>query len=206
MNQVAFHSAVIITSDFAAVIARYRAMEPQPMLHVVEGDDFLVEHAVEAVRLASLATETMQIIVLAAKRFSPIAQNKLLKILEEPPPNTAFLLLTPLKSALLATIRSRLPVHQEAVTASDVPQTPELGNLDLQTLYDFVRENRSVDAAKARMICEKLAMEALQGGRFRTDEALLESFARAARLLDMGSPPAFVITALLVQLLQRRGR
>jgi DNA polymerase III delta prime subunit len=47
-------------------------------------------------------------VVLAdADRFSPVAANTLLKILEEPPPNCLFLLLTDLPEAILDTIRSR---------------------------------------------------------------------------------------------------
>jgi len=49
-------------------------------------------------------------IILFADRLNPNAQNALLKILEEPPPNTYLLLVTETVAGLLTTIRSRTQV------------------------------------------------------------------------------------------------
>lgn len=47
----------------------------------------------------------------AAERMNKNAQNALLKILEEPPQNTVFILLTPSKELLLPTVVSRAQTH-----------------------------------------------------------------------------------------------
>ena len=67
------------------------------------------------------------VVFLFADRLSEIAQNVLLKTIEEPPPNSLLLLVTASPAALLATIRSRVQLIDVADDA--VPDAPWVADL-----------------------------------------------------------------------------
>jgi len=73
-------------------------------------DDFLIDDAKEVICEAYIAEDKTKFIILAAKLFNEASQNALLKLLEEPPHNIEFIIVTESKSALLPTVRSRLPL------------------------------------------------------------------------------------------------
>ncbi len=197
-------SKIVLTERFDEAFARLKSEFADASFFRVEADDFLIEHAKEAIAHAYLTSEKEKIIVLIAKRFTPIAQSKLLKILEEPPSKTRFILMTPTKSGLLPTIRSRLPVESELVATEAETSGLDLKSFDLSHLFEFLQANRRTDAKKAKKLCEALAKEAIKSGNFRLDESLLETFEESIKLLDMGSPPNFVLTRLGLKLLRRK--
>jgi DNA polymerase-3 subunit delta' len=153
-----------------------------------------------------MASEEISVIILGAKVFSPIVQNKLLKIIEEPPKNKVFILLTESKSTLLDTIKSRLPV----VVLSQKKQEDALGievkALSLATVYAFIQIHKRTNAKDMRSIVERIAKEAMTSHAFDLDEKTLSLFANSTVALDMGSPPQFVLNALLLKLLARKKR
>ncbi|WP_456449535.1 DNA polymerase III subunit delta' [Hydrogenimonas sp.] len=197
-------SKIVLSDRFDEIYETLRGAFPDALFHRIEADDFLIEHAKEAVERASLTSESEKIILLAAKRFTPIAQNKLLKIIEEPPPKTHFVLVTPSKSGLLPTVRSRLPIENRMESGSEEVSGVDLERFDLARLFDLLQENRRIDAKKAKTLIETLSREAMRSGRYRLDEGLLRTFSESVRLLDMGSPPHFVLTRLGLKLLERK--
>lgn len=67
--------------------------------------------------LKPLAGNTKATIIKNSQNLTPEAQNALLKVLEEPPPNTVIILTTQNKDLLLPTIRSRCKIiHLQDVT------------------------------------------------------------------------------------------
>ena len=197
-------SRIILTDSFESVCDEIASNFPDHEIHRVDAEDFLIEHAKEAVRKATLTSEKEKIIILTALRFTPIAQNKLLKIVEEPPSKTGFILMTPSKSGLLPTIRSRLVIENRLGQKELVESGVDIERFDLAALYKLLQENRRTDAKSMARLIESIAKEVLVSGRYRADEELLESFSQSIRLLDMGSPPAFVLTRVGLKLLKRR--
>ncbi len=197
-------SRIILTDAFDTVCEEIGARFADLQIHRIDAEDFLIEHAREAIERAVLTGERDRIFLLTALRFTPIAQNKLLKILEEPPAKTHFILMTPSKAGLLPTIRSRLAIENRLICKEEIPSGVEMAKFDLAALYELLQEHRRIDAKSATRLLERLAKEAMHSGRYRTDEALLESFSEGVRLLDMGSPPGFVLTRVGLKLLQRK--
>jgi len=197
-------SQIIITDKFNEVYENLRAEFSNHLFYRIDADDFLVEHAKECQQKACLTSAKEKVIVLTASRFTPIAQNKLLKILEEPPFKTYFILMTPLKSGLLPTIRSRLPIVEKQIDKEQLELSVDLEQFDLSQLFDFLRSNRRIDAKKAHILVETLAKEVMKSSRYRLDDELLKAFSQSIRLLDMGSPPNFVLTRLSLKLLERK--
>jgi len=150
-------SQIIITDRFDEVYENLKVEFPDYLFYRIDADDFLVEHAKECIEKACLTSAKEKIIILTANRFTPIAQNKLLKILEEPPSKTHFILITSIKSGLLTTIRSRLPIVENQRNKEQVELSIDIKQLDLSQLFTFLQSNRRIDRKKAQILVETLA-------------------------------------------------
>jgi len=201
-------SQIIITVHFEETIAKLRqlALNGEQFVTIVREGNFLVEDVKYAIEKAYLASQEKTIIVLAADQFSEVVQNRLLKIIEEPPPKKEFILLFSSKAIILPTIRSRLPI----TVISELSSVTELGldmqGLDIRAVYDFVQEHARISAPKAKGLLEQIGAMAIASRRYEMDEKTLDMMRDAIKVLDRGSPPAFVLTAVLLKLLARKKR
>lgn len=179
-----------------------------PYVHriVTEKETFSVDDARLAVEKAYMASEEVTIIILAANAFSSVVQNKLLKVLEEPPPKKEFILITPHKATILDTIRSRLPVVVLAEHKTQAVAELNASGLSLGTVYAFVQTHKRTDAKAMKSVVEGIGKEAMASGQFDLDEKTLNLFSQAFIALDVGSPPVFVLSTLLLKLLARKKR
>jgi DNA polymerase-3 subunit delta' len=207
MSRLALTSQVLITSEIDETIkALEAAQRNERIIKIIKEENFLVEDAALAIEKAYLASEETTVIILAAKLFSPVVQNKLLKVIEEPPPHKEFILITPSKATILPTIRSRLPIHLLSERAADEALGLDLLQLSLETVYPFVQEHKRTSATEMKKIVEGISKQAMRSGRFTIDEKTLNLFSHAFMALDMGSPPSFVLNTLLLKLLAKKKR
>lgn len=201
-------SQVIVTSKIDETIAILEAQRTnERIVKILEEEKaFSVDDAKHAIEKAYMASEETTVIILAAKTFSPIVQNKLLKVIEEPPKNKEFILVTESKSTVLDTIKSRLPVtilfekREEEVLGLDVMQ------LSLGSVYEFVQTHKRTDAKMMKRLVERIAKEAIASQSYELDEKTLTLFSNTYVALDMGSPPQFILNTLLLKLLARKKR
>jgi len=201
-------SQVIVTSKIEETIAMLEAQRiHERIVKVLEEEkSFSVDDAKEVIAKAYMASEETTVIILAAKVFSPIVQNKLLKVIEEPPKNKEFILITQSKSTILDTIRSRLPITVLSETREEEALGLELSTLSLSSVYEFIQTHKRTNAKEMTMIVERIAKEAMSSGGYNLDEKTLTLFSDCFVALDMGSPPQFVLNALLLKLLARKKR
>jgi len=205
MSRLELTSQVLITPQIEETIKALEALQrDERMVKIVKEDHFLVEDAALAIEKAYLASEETTVIILAARLFSPVVQNKLLKVIEEPPLHKEFILITPSKATVLATIRSRLPVHVLGDTVSHEDLGLDLSWLSLETVYPFVQKHKRTAATEMMRIVEEICKAAMCSGRFNLDEKTLKLFSDAFVALDMGSPPSFVLHTLLLKLLAKK--
>ncbi|SFV51281.1 DNA poymerase III subunit delta' [hydrothermal vent metagenome] len=200
-------SQVIITTNIEDTILKLELLqENERFVKIIKEDTFLVEDAKLAIEKAYMASEEITVIILAAKTFSPVVQNKLLKVIEEPPKNKEFIILTQSKSTILTTIRSRLPIS----VLSEVKEEEDLGlvlsSLSLGSVYEFIQTHKRTDAKVMKKLIERISKEAMRSGSYDLDEKTLVLFSNAFMALDVGSPPQFVLNALLLKLLARKKR
>ena len=171
-----------------------------------EKETFSVGDAKTVIEKAYMASEEITIIILAAKTFSPLVQNKLLKVIEEPPKNKEFILVTESKSTVLDTIKSRLPIS----ILSEVKEEKELGldlkHLSLESVYEFIQTHKRTDAKAMKLLIEEVSKEAIRSEGYDLDEKTLTLFSNTFIALDVGSPPQFVLNTLLLKLLARKKR
>lgn len=207
MSRLELTSQVLITPRIEETINALEALKKsERIVKIVKEDNFLVEDAALAIEKAYLASEETTVIILAARLFSPVVQNKLLKVIEEPPLHKEFILITPSKATILATIRSRLPVHVLGDTVSHEDLGLDLSQLSLETVYPFVQEHKRTAAAEMKRIVEEISKASMRSGRFNLDEKTLKLFSDAFMAIDMGSPPSFVLNTLLLKLLAKKKR
>jgi DNA polymerase-3 subunit delta' len=200
-------SQVIISSDIDDTVRKLDALrENERFVNIIKEDTFLVEDAKLAIEKAYMASEETTIIILGAKTFSPVVQNKLLKVIEEPPPKKEFILITPSKATILDTIRSRLPIVVVSQDKEEEVLDLDIKQLTLATVYDFVQTHKRTDAKAMKMIIESIGKEAIRSQKYDLDEKTLSLFSNAYLALDMGSPPQFILNTLLLKLLARKKR
>ena len=201
-------SQVIVTAKFEETIAGLEAAcTTERIVKILEEEKaFGVDDAKEAIAKAYMASEETTVMILSAKVFSSVVQNKLLKVIEEPPKNKVFILLTHSKSTILDTIRSRLPITVLSEEIDEVELGLDILQLSLASVYDFTQEHKRTNAKEMAIIVEHIAKKVMHSGKYDLDEKTLALFSDCFVALDMGSPPQFVLNALLLKLLARKKR
>ena len=206
-------SQVIITHQPQKVVEQLEKLRTTELFTFIKNKDdkgktkeFLVEQAQEAIAKAYIASEYLNYIILIAPRFSEIAQNRLLKLLEEPPKNKAFILITESKSAILSTIQSRMPVTVLHDVEERASLTLDIENLNLAKVYEFSQENSRISAVECKLLVEKISLGAMKSGKFNLDESTLKLFSDSIKALEVGSPTIFILNGLLLKLLDRKKR
>lgn len=200
-------SQVIITANIDDTISKLEALQQnERFVKIIKEDTFLVEDAKLAIEKAYMASEETTVIILAAKTFSPIVQNKLLKVIEEPPKNKEFIILAQSKATILDTIRSRLPIRVFSEEKEEEALGLDIVHLSLSGVYEFIQTHKRTDAKVMKGLIERISKEAMRSGSYDLDEKTLSLFSNAFIALDVGSPPQFVLNTLLLKLLARKKR
>jgi DNA polymerase-3 subunit delta' len=100
-----------------------------------EKDEFLLIQANAAIKEAYIASNENKFIFLCGSTFRKEAQNSLLKVLEEPPRNVIFIILTNSKSSILPTIYSRIPYKYMKTSSLKDEISLDILKLDLKDIY-----------------------------------------------------------------------
>ncbi len=209
--ELILRSQVLISNDIAGTVDRLRNLKTNERIVEIckldpKDDTFKVEDAKLAIEKAYLASEETTVIILAAKHFSPIVQNKLLKVIEEPPKNKEFIIVTVSKATILPTIRSRLPIKVLSQTIEEEALGLDVAQLSLADVYAFIQTHRRTDAKQMKRLVERIVKTAITAEKFDLDEKTLKLFSDAYIALDVGSPPQFVLNTLLLKLLAKKRR
>ncbi len=180
----------------------------QPFVHrhITDKVSFSVSDAKLAIEKAYMASDEQTIIILADKAFTPLVQNKLLKVIEEPPKNKIFILVTESKSTVLDTIKSRLPITVLSEKAEQEVLGLDMLHLSLASVYEFVQTHKRTSQKEMTPLVERIVKEAIVSEKYNLDDKTLNLFSNSYTALDMGSPPQFVLNALLLKLLARKKR
>ena len=100
---------------------------------IYEREDFKIDDAKEVIAKSYLIYEQEMLIIISANKYNIAAQNALLKIIEEPPQNVQFIIITKNKNALIPTIRSRMRLITHKHKTQIPPFELELKKLNLES-------------------------------------------------------------------------
>lgn len=168
-------------------------------------DEFLIAQSNATIKEAYIATNSTKYILLCGAVFRKEAQNALLKVLEEPPLNIVFVIVTTSKSSLLPTIISRLPLKYLKTKMPARVCELDILTLDLKQVYAFLKENQKISKQEAKEFIEALMIQ-INTKKIRLSQKELESFSTSIKLLELNSRPINVLTTILLTLIHSKNR
>jgi len=191
-------SHIFISSDIEVAYEKLKErLKPSRIVGFIE-DDFKLEHAKAVVAESYISESDTKYIIFAGQKFTKEAQNSLLKVLEEPPRNIEFIIISPNKSNLLPTIRSRLPIIHGNVKHTTKEIELCLNKLDYSDVFSFLKDNARIKKTEAKSLVEELYYRATVVDKLILSESQLNNFDKAYRLLELNSRPQSVLSLILM--------
>ncbi len=195
---------ILISTDVEAEAERLEAeLKPFRVVKFIE-DSFKIEHAKAVLAEAYISESQTKYIVLGAVEFTAVAQNSLLKLLEEPPRNIEFIIISPTKSNLLPTVRSRLPILKVNTTHEISQIDLNLSRIDYAQVFAFLKENARIKKMEAKELLEALFYRATVIDMLILSTNQLENFDKAYRLLELNSRPQSVLAMVIMGFVRER--
>ena len=202
LNQTKGH--ILISTDVEAEATRLESeLKPFRTVKFVE-ESFKIEHAKAVLAEAYISESQTKYIVLGAEEFTAVAQNSLLKLLEEPPRNIEFIIISPTKSNLLPTVRSRLPILKVNTTHEMQEINLNLSRIDYAQVFAFLKENARIKKIEAKELLEALFYRATVTDMLILTPTQLENFDKAYRLLELNSRPQSVLAMVVMSFVRER--
>lgn len=198
-------SSLYIVNDIDTTLQELIARLPKHSTRIIQNEDILknefqIEHAHRAIKEAYIAENTPKYIFLCAASFRIEAQNSLLKVLEEPPKNIIFILITLSKNSILPTILSRVQVHSLRTTKQHVLFELPLDKLTIQNVSTFLKKNQRISKTEAKDIVESM-LYSIHIHKIPLCSEQLEAFSVSMKLLELNSKPITVLTTLILNIM-----
>ncbi|AXX95138.1 DNA polymerase III subunit delta' [Arcobacter ellisii] len=202
------NSSILIVNDIETTINELIPKYPLHSTRIIkneEKEEFQIAQATQAIKEAYIASIEKKYIFLCGTTFRKEAQNSLLKILEEPPRNVVFIIITNSKTSLLPTIYSRLPYKYLKKSLIKQESTLNLNKLDLKDIYNFLKENQKISKQEAKDIVESILLK-VNNQKIKLSQKELEFFSKSIKLLELNSRPINVLTTLLLFLANQKNK
>jgi DNA polymerase III subunit delta' len=197
-------SHIIITKDIDLYTENLLNILPIYSYKIIKNEEenknnFKIEHSNKVIKEAYIASSDNKYIILSGEKFEIEAQNKLLKILEEPSRNIIFIIITTSKLNLLSTIISRLPSFYIKNSSSKNYIQHNIFQKDLKDIYQFLKENQRISKDEAKTIIELMLHES-KNLNIKLKATQLELFSKSIKLLELNSKPINILTTILLSL------
>ena len=202
------YSTILIVNDVDSTLSELLPNYPIHSTRIIkneEKEEFLLVQATQAIKEAYIATSEKKYIFLCGSTFRKEAQNSLLKILEEPPKNVIFIIITNSKSSLLPTIYSRLPYKYLKKSVLKNESILDINKLDLKDIYNFLKDNQKISKQEAKDIVESILIK-VNNQRIKLSHKELDFFSKSIKLLELNSRPINVLTTLLLSLANQKNK
>lgn len=191
---------ILISANIQAEFERLKEeLRPNRVVGFIE-DEFKIEHAKALTAESYIGESEVKYLILGAKSFNNVSQNSLLKLLEEPPDNIEYIIISPSKSNLLPTVRSRLPIIKgSAVSERQRPPVDlNLSKPDYAKVFVFLKESARISKSEAKELVESIFYKATAEEGIVLSERQLQSFDNAYRLLELNARPQSVLAMILM--------
>ena len=202
------YSCILDVNDIETTINELVSKYPLHSIRIIkneEKEEFLTAQAVQAIKEAYIASNETKYIFLCGSTFRKEAQNSLLKVLEEPPRNVVFIIITNSKTSLLPTIYSRLPYKYLKTSVLKEESALNLNKLDLKDIYNFLKENQKISKNEAKQIVESILLK-VNSQKIKLSAKELDFFSKSIKLLELNSRPINILTTLLLSLANQKNK
>uniref|UniRef100_UPI0040473584 DNA polymerase III subunit delta' n=1 Tax=Aliarcobacter sp. TaxID=2321116 RepID=UPI0040473584 len=199
------HSCILIVNDIEVTLNELIPFYPIHSTRIIrneEKEEFQLAQATAAIKEAYIASNEIKYIFLCGSTFRKEAQNSLLKVLEEPPRNVIFIIITNSKTSMLPTIYSRLPYKYIKKSIEKTESELNLQKLDLKDIYIFLKENQKISKSEAKDIVESILLK-VNNQKIGLSQKQLDFFSKSVKLLELNSRPINVLTTLLLNLISK---
>ena len=196
------NSTILVVNDIDTTLNEIVPFYPKHLVRIIKNEEkseFLITQATLAIKEAYIASNEKKYIFLCGTTFRNEAQNSLLKVLEEPPRNVVFIILTTAKSSILPTIYSRIPYMYLKNSTLKEESGLDIKKLDLKDIYNFLKENQKISKHEAKEIVESILLK-VKTQNINLTKSQLELFSKSIKLLELNSRPINVLTTLLLSL------
>ncbi len=191
-------SHILISTDIEAEFEKFvNELKPNRVVGFIE-EDFKIEHAKAVIAEAYISESQTKYIIMGSNSFTSVAQNSLLKVLEEPPANIEFIIISSTKSNLLPTVRSRLPMLKGIKIYVKQEIELNLSQIDYKEVFEFLKVNARIKKSEAKLLIEALYNRATVVDMLILSNTQLENFDKAYRLLELNSRPQSILAMLLM--------
>ncbi|RLA75725.1 MAG: DNA polymerase III subunit delta' [Epsilonproteobacteria bacterium] len=202
------YSHIVVTKNMDNYEQNLKQRLPINSIKMIKNPDinktnFKIEQANEVIKEANISTKDFKYIVLSAQKYEIQAQNSILKILEEPPKNIVFIIITNLKTALLPTVLSRLPVVYDKTKQNKTNIKQNIHRMDIQQIYSFLEKNRRATKEQAKEVITNSLFEIKSDLMYQTN-SLLDIFEKSLKLLELNSRPINILTLFCLSLFMEK--
>ncbi|MGB7403834.1 MAG: DNA polymerase III subunit delta' [Arcobacter sp.] len=201
-------SSILIVNNIDETLSGLIPSLPQHSYRIIrneEKDDFLTAQAQQVIKEAYISSNETKYILLCGNSFRVEAQNSLLKVLEEPPRNIVFVIITTSKSNILPTILSRMPHKYLKSKIERVDIDFDFFRMDLKSLYQFLKDNQKIGKKEAKAIIESVMIK-INSQKIKLTKKELDVFSNGIKLLELNSRPINILTTLLLTIIHRKYR
>ncbi|WP_368030106.1 DNA polymerase III subunit delta' [Arcobacter sp. s6] len=202
------HSCILIVNDIELTLNELIPKYPLHSTRIIkneEKDEFQITQATLAIKEAYIASNEIKYIFLCGATFRKEAQNSLLKVLEEPPRNVVFIIITNSKTSMLPTIYSRIPYKYLKKSLLKNESLLNINKLDLKDIYNFLKENQKISKNEAKEIVESILLK-VNNQKIKLTHKELDFFSKSIKLLELNSRPINVLTTLLLFLANQKNK
>ncbi len=196
---------IVVSNDFNYAIGIIKesfsgdvTIFPKPFK---EQKDMLVDDVEELMESAYL-TGDERLFIIKSDSYSAIVQNKLLKLLEEPPNGVKFCLLVASKAALLPTVRSRLSECEIKTKKNSELESVDFSKIDANFMFETLKKSESMSKEEAKEYLYALLQGYVNVSKKNEpykNSQKLDIFDTAFKLLTLNTPPKIVFSALLAK-------
>lgn len=202
------HSCILIVNDIESTVNELINKYPLHSTRIIkneEKDEFQLAQATQAIKESYIASNETKYIFLCGSTFRKEAQNSLLKVLEEPPRNVVFIIITNSKTSMLPTIYSRIPYKYLKKSVLKNESLLNINKLDLKDIYNFLKENQKISKNEAKDIVESILLK-VNSQKIKLSEKELDFFSKSIKLLELNSRPINILTTLLLFLANQKNK
>jgi len=201
-------STLYIVNDIDKSLQEITSTLPKHSVRVIRNEEegkneFQLLQAQKAIKEAYIADNETKYICLCGDNFRIEAQNSLLKVLEEPPKNIIFILITISKNSILPTILSRVQVKYTKTQKIVEEFSLNVQKLELRDVYQYLKENQRISKNEAKSVVESILFS-INKKNVKLTQKELHSFSTAMKLLELNSRPLNVLTTLLLNIMVKR--
>ncbi len=158
-------SKAVITNDIDRFLTTIKANE------IIRVKELKVDDVAFIKQKAYISDKNNRLIIIAAEKFNIYTQNALLKLIEEPPKNVEFMIVTNSKYSLLDTILSRVSVEKkhfkteknitlEKITNEYILEllTSDLDKESIKDLFALIVKEKKLNEEQMKIITEAVKM------------------------------------------------